>query len=127
MTKPVWIDSTDAHSMHAAMIERFGGLDGVRDERLLESALARPQNLFVYEKPSLFDLAASYASGIVRNHPFLDGKKRTGFVAAALFLEANGLQFQAPEEEVVEYTLALAAGAIDEAAYGEWLERSCAG
>ena len=126
MTGPVWIDGADAHSMHAAMIERFGGLDGVRDGSLLESALARPQKLFVYGKPSVFELASSYATGIVKNHPFLDGNKRTGFVAAALFLEANGLHFQAPEEEVVERTLALAAGVIDEAAYGEWLRRSCA-
>ncbi|HRQ90191.1 MAG TPA: type II toxin-antitoxin system death-on-curing family toxin, partial [Bacteroidia bacterium] len=70
-------------------------------------------------------LASSLAGGIVRNHPFIDGNKRTGFLCAALFLEANGLSFNASEEEVVERTLALAAGAIDEEDYAEWLRRSC--
>lgn len=107
------------------MLERFGGLEGMRDEGLLESALNRPRHLFAYEKPSLFEMAAAYAAGIVKNHPFLDGNKRSGFIAAALFLEVNGLSFQAPEEEAVERTLALAAGAIGEADYAAWLEKSC--
>ncbi len=107
------------------MLERFGGLEGVRDEGLLESALNRPRHLFAYGKPSLFELAASYATGLVKNHPFLDGNKRTGFVAAALFLEINGCSFEAPEEEVVERTLALAAGAITEGDYAVWLKKSC--
>jgi len=107
------------------MLERFGGLEGVRDAGLLESALHRPRHLFAYGKPSLFDLAAAYAAGIVKNHPFLDGNKRTGFVSAALFLEINGHRFIAPEEEVVERTLALAAGVIGEVEYGAWLEKSC--
>lgn len=107
------------------MLERFGGLEGIRDDGLLESALNRPRHLFAYGEPSLFELAAAYASGIVKNHPFLDGNKRSGFMAAALFLETNGLRFAAPEEEVVERTLALAAGAIGEEGYREWLERSC--
>jgi death-on-curing protein len=109
------------------MLQRFGGLDGVRDEGLLESALNRPKQLFAYGKPSLVQMAAAYAAGIVQNHPFLDGNKRSGFMAAALFLEINGLSFRAPEIEVVERTLALAAGAIDEPEYGAWLERSCRG
>lgn len=107
------------------MLQRFGGLDGVRDEGLLESALNRPRHLFAYGSPSLPELAAAYAAGIVQNHPFIDGNKRTGFMAAALFLEVNGLSFQAPEIEVVERTLALAAGAIEEAEYAAWLKRSC--
>ncbi|MFZ4682421.1 MAG: type II toxin-antitoxin system death-on-curing family toxin, partial [Terrimicrobiaceae bacterium] len=94
---------------------------------LLESALHRPQQIFAYAKPSLFELAAAYAAGIVKNHPFLDGNKRAGFVTAYIFLGANGFALDAPEEEVVERTLALAAGAIEEAEYGAWLEKSCQG
>lgn len=125
MKEPVWIDPADCHAFHGEMLQRFGGLDGVRDTGLLESALDRPKNRNAYGTPSLFELAASYAAGIVRNHPFLDGNKRSGFMAAALFLEVNGCDFQASEEEVVECTLALAAGAISEADYAAWLEQSC--
>lgn len=125
MNEPVWIDLADCHAFHAKMLERFGGLDGLRDGGLLESALNRPKNLFAYDEPSHFDLAASYAVGIVKNHPFLDGNKRSGFMAAALFLEANSHDFHAPEEEVVERTLALAAGVIGETDYAAWLAKSC--
>jgi death on curing protein len=125
MKEPVWVDLADALSFHEEMLARFGGLPGVRDEGLLESALHRPRQLFGYGQPDLFELAAAYASGIVRNHPFLDGNKRAGFMAAALFLEINGLSFQAPEEDVVLHTLGLAARQIDEAAYARWLKASC--
>lgn len=126
MTEPVWIDAADCHAFHAEMLERFGGLEGLRDVGLLDSALHRPPQLFAYGDPSPFELAATYAAGIVKNHPFLDGNKRTGFLAAALFLEINGHRFAASEEEVVERTLALAAGAIGAPEYAAWLERSCA-
>lgn len=126
MNEPVWIELADCLAFHAEMLERFGGLDGVRDEGLLESALGRPKNIFAYGEASLFVMAAAYAAGIVKNHPFLDGNKRSGFVAAALFLEVNGLKFRASEEEVVERTLALAAGEIEAAEYAVWLEQSCA-
>ena len=125
MKEPVWIDATDVHAFHLEMLSMFGGLAGVRDEGLLDSALTRPQHLFAYEKIELFDLAAAYALGIIKNHPFLDGNKRAGFMTAALFLEVNGLRFEAPEEEVVLQTLALAAGEIDQAAYATWLKASC--
>jgi len=124
MNEPTWIDLADVHAFHEELLARFGGLSGVRDEGLLESALHRPVQLFSYGTPTLFELAAAYAFGIVRNHPFLDGNKRSGFISAALFLETNGHRFVAPEEEAVEFTLALAAGAIGEAEYGEWLARS---
>lgn len=127
MKAPIWINAADCHAFHTIVLERFGGLEGIRDEGLLESALHRPQHLFDYGTPSLYEMAAAYAHGIIKNHPFLDGNKRSGFVTAALFLEVNGLSFRAPEEEVVERTLALAAGAIDEAEYATWLERSCQG
>jgi death-on-curing protein len=110
--------------MHEKLIERFGGLQGIRDEGLLDSALNKPLHVFNYGKPTVFELAASYALGIVKNHPFLDGNKRTGFVAAALFIEANGFSFQATEEEAVLETLALAAGERAEADYAAWLARN---
>lgn len=125
MKEPVWIDATDVYSFQLEMLAAFGGLAGVRGEGLLLSALGRPQNLFAYGKPTPFELAAEYALGIVKNHPFLDGNKRAGFMAAALFLEANGLRFSALEEEVVIQTLALAAGEITQKEYAVWLKASC--
>ena len=124
MSDPVWVDREDCLAMHEKLIERFGGLQGIRDEGLLDSALNKPLHVFNYGKPTVFELAASYALGIVKNHPFLDGNKRTGFVAAALFIEANGFSFQATEEEAVLETLALAAGERAEADYAAWLARN---
>jgi len=124
MKEPVWVLREECLAMHEKLIERFGGLGGIRDEGLLESALDKPKNHFAYGKPTIFELAASYASGIVKNHPFLDGNKRTGFVAAALFIESNGFLFQAPEEEAVLETLALAAGQTTEKGYAAWLGRN---
>lgn len=124
MNEPVWVDREDCLAMHEKLLERFGGLKGIRDEELLESALNKPRHLFNYGQPTLFEMAASYAMGIVKNHPFLDGNKRTGFVAAALFIEANGFSFQASEEEAVLETLALAAGETTEADYAAWLTKN---
>ena len=124
MSEPVWVDREDCLAMHEKLLERFGGLKGIRDEGLLESALNKPRHLFSYGKPTVFEMAASYAVGIVKNHPFLDGNKRTGFVAAALFVEANGFSFQATEEEAVLETLALAAGESTEADYAAWLAKN---
>lgn len=121
MNGPVWIDVADVLSFHEVMLARFGGLPGVRDAALLDSAVNRPRQLFAYGAPDLSALAAAVAEGIVRNHPFLDGNKRAGFMAAALFLEVNGWSFQAVEEDVVVRTLALAAGAIGGAEYARWL------
>lgn len=125
MTEPVWLTREVVFAVHEELLERFGGLSGIRDEGLLESALNRPRHLFAYENPSLFEMAAAYAHGIVKNHPFLDGNKRTGFMAAYVFLGANGQSLDAPEEEAVERTLALAAGAIRAPAFAVWLKRSC--
>jgi death-on-curing protein len=125
MSDPVWIERAECFAFHDALLARFGGLGGIRDEGLLDSALNRPLHLFHYGKPNLFDLAAAYAEGIVKNHPFLDGNKRSGLMAAALFLESNGYFFQAPEEEAVLQTLALAADAIGATEYSAWLTKSC--
>ena len=125
MKEPTWIEKEDCLGFHGRLVARFGGLDGLRDEGLLESALNRPLHLLHYGTPSHFDLAAAYAHGIVKNHPFLDGNKRSGLMAATLFLELNGWVFHAPEEEAVLQTMALAAGELDAAGYAVWLERSC--
>lgn len=124
MSEPIWITSEIMLAIQASLIARFGGLAGLRDEGLLESALAKPQQLFHYENPSFPEMAACYAYGIVKTHPFLDGNKRAGFMAAYTFLAANGLQLIAPEEEAVFRTLALAAGEIAAAEYAEWLASS---
>lgn len=122
--EPVWIDEWEILAFHEELLARFGGAAGIRDPGLLESALSRPRQLFHYGDPSLPETAAASGAGIVKNPPFVDGNKRTGFLAAALFLETNGYRFEATEEEVVERTLALAAGAIGEAEYAAWLEQS---
>jgi death on curing protein len=121
MKEPVWLPASVLLATQEELLARFGGLSGIRDEGLLESALNRPRQLFTYGSPTLPELAAAYAAGIVRNHPFLDGNKRAGFMAAYIFLGANGLELDAPEEEAVVQTLALAAGQIDEPAYAAWL------
>ena len=127
MNEPYWLELDDVTAIHAELLHRFGGLDGVGDPGALEAALHRPVNRFLYEnpKPDLFALAAAYAEGIVGKHPFLDGNKRAGFMAAYTFLGANGWELIAPEEQAVERTLALAARAIDEAAYAAWLADNC--
>lgn len=125
MSEPVWLDQKVVLAIQGELLARFGGLDGIRDEGLLESALNRPLQLFHYGDPSLHDLAASYAEGIIKNHPFLDGNKRAGFMAAYTFLAANGQQLGAPEEEAVLQTLALAAGEIAAMEFSEWLKNSC--
>ena len=107
---------------HEQSLAQFGGSGGLRDEGLLDSALHRPLNLLAYGKPSPFDLAASYAFGIIKNHPFVDGNKRTGFIAAVVFLELNGYDFRASEVDATLQTLALAAGETSEAAFSKWLK-----
>lgn len=124
MIEPMWITKEECLAFHNELLSWFGGLEGIRDEGMLDSALNRPRQLYHYEKPSYFQMAAAYASGLVKNHPFLDGNKRSGLMAAALFLETNGYSFQAPEEEAVIMTRDLAAGEVEEAAYAAWLEKS---
>jgi death on curing protein len=122
MKEPVWVMREVVLLAHEQSLAQFGGPAGVRDEGLLDWALSKPQNLFNYGKPTLFELAASYAFGLVKNHPFIDGNKRTGFVVAVIFLELNGCRFQATEVDAALRTLALAAGEMSEAAYADWLK-----
>jgi death-on-curing protein len=111
---------TDFHSrefieaLHGEQIRLHGGAAGIRDLGMLESALNRPLQKEAYGEPDLFDLAGAYLFGIVKNHPFVDGNKRTGFAAADLFLYFNGFSLEATQEEVIQLVLMIAAGEIDE-------------
>ena len=124
MKEPNWLTHKLIFSIHEALLARFGGIEGIRDEGMLEAAVGRPQNLLAYGNPSIHDLAAHYAEGIVKNHPFLDGNKRTGFMAAYVFLGINGYQLSAPEEEAVLQTLALAGGELDAPGFSTWLSKN---
>ena len=119
----VWIDEGDALAIHERSLVLHGGAPGVRDLGLLQSALARPRNLAGYDdNASLPGLAAAYTAGIVQNHPFIDGNKRTGFVVGVLFLELNGGRFTASEQAAAEMVIGLAASLVDEAGYRAFLE-----
>lgn len=125
MSEPIWITEQAVLAIQEDLLARFGGLAGIRDDGLLKSALHRPMQMFNYGEPSLFEMAAAYTFGIVRNHPFIDGNKRAAFMSAYVFLGANGFEIDATEEDVVIHTVALAAGDIDEAGYAKWLSRVC--
>ena len=125
MNEPFWLSREVVLAIQDELLARFGGLHGLRDDGLLDSALNRPLQLFHYGTPNTFDLAAVYAHGIVKNHPFLDGNKRAGFMAAYTFLGINGYQLVAREEQAVLQTLALAAGEVDADGYAAWLAQSC--
>ncbi len=127
MKEPVWIDKRDALVLHDRLIALHGGAAGLRDNALLESALARSRQHFAYaESPDIVDMATAYTAGIVRNHPFVDGNKRTGFVVGILFLELNGYRFTASEEDAAQAVLELAAGNLDEAGYSAFLRANVA-
>ena len=123
MKEPIWIREVEALAFHAQQIALFGGSDGVRDRGLLDSALARPKNLFAYAERvlTIADLAAAYAVGISSNHPFVDGNKRTAMEVAFVFLEVNGFPVTASQEEACLTFLRLAAGEITEAELALWL------
>jgi death-on-curing protein len=124
MKKPVWLLRETVLAMHELLLGEFGGRSGIRDEGLLDSALARAHNLAVHEKPSIFDLAAAIAFGIIKNHPFVDGNKRVGFTAAVVFLNLNGHELHATEVDATVRTLALAAGDMTETEYAGWLRKN---
>jgi death-on-curing protein len=117
-----WLLDGVVMAIHEEQITEHGGSTGIRDAGLLSSALARPQHQAHYGEPSVFDLAAAYAYGIIRNHPFVDGNKRTGFLASYVFLNINGWQLISSEAEAVNAVLALAAGEIDESSFSSWLK-----
>lgn len=126
-TEPKWLGVDAVLVMHEEQLAEHGGAIGVRDLGLLESALARPQNAWSYGQSDLVALAALYVAGVMRNHPFIDGNKRTGFLAAYTFLFVNGLEIVADEAEVIVQCLSLAASEIDEAEFAAWLRENVQG
>ena len=117
-----WIPKASVVGAHDKTLAAYGGGEGLRDDSMLESALARPENLAAYGEPTVYDLAAAYAYGIAKNHPFVDGNKRTAFLTAYLFLTLNGIQLTAPEHEATAAVLALASGELEESGFSEWLK-----
>ena len=117
----VWLNPAVLTAVHAEQLAEHGGAPGTRDVGLFESALARPQQLAHYSQPDVADLAAAYGCGIARNHPFIDGNKRTAFIAVELFLWLNGQALQAEDSECVLTMLTVADGSLSEPAFATWL------
>lgn len=120
--EPRWVSRLVVDAVHTEQLREHGGLPGVRDENVLESALARPQQRWHYEpEADLATVAAAYAFGFTRNHPYRDGNKRIGFVVMVTFLGVNGLEFEVADSEVVAEMLLLAEGALSEEQLAVWV------
>jgi death-on-curing protein len=124
VTEPVWLELSIVIDVHSEQLALFGGPEGVRDIAMLESALARPMNKFAYGETDLAALAASYAFGIARNHPFVDGNKRAAFASIIVFLGLNGIDFDVPPEAATAMILSLAAGDVAEEGLTRWIRDS---
>ena len=123
--EPLWIEERDVLAVHDRLLALHGGANGLRDRGLLQSALARSRQHYAYVDTSdIFEMAVLYTAGIVRNHPFVDGNKRTGFVIGVLFLELHGFDFKASEADATQAVMALAPGTLDEAGYTTWLREN---
>ena len=125
MSEPFWISEEIATTIHEDQIAQHGGSLGIRDENLLSASLARPLHLYVYGEPSLFDLAAAYGYGLAKNHPFIDGNKRTAFMVMYTFLGLNGYFLEVPEMEVVAIMERLASDGETQDSLAKWLEENC--
>jgi death on curing protein len=121
MNEPKWVRRDGVLVVHDRQIQLFGGQYGLRDEGLLESAIARPQNFYAYEDADMIRLGAAYSYGICQNHPFVDGNKRTAFVVMVAFLKINDCRFHAAQVEVVGTMEKLADGKISEAEFTDWV------
>jgi death on curing protein len=121
----VWLDPAVLRAVHDEQILEHGGPGGTRDDGLLESAMARPRHLATYGSPDVAALAAAYGHGIARNHPFVDGNKRTAFVAVELFLDLNGHELTASDADCVMAMLQLASGDWSEDRFADWLRQHC--
>jgi death on curing protein len=121
MSEPIWLTRQMVVAIHDEQLAIHGGASGLRDEGMLESALDRPKNKRAYEQAELADLAAAYGFAIARNHPSVDGNKRTSLLALYTFLGLNGIDFDVPEAEAAAMILALAAGEVDEAGLTRWI------
>jgi len=123
MNEPKWIRKAVVLALHSEQLAEHGGSDGIRDEGLLDSALAKPLNLLAYTEPDLFDLAASYAFGIARNHPFIDGNKRTALAVSLSFLYLHGWDILAPKQDLYSAFIHLADGTLSEGDLGSWFRQ----
>ncbi|MGO3928052.1 type II toxin-antitoxin system death-on-curing family toxin [Rhodopseudomonas pseudopalustris] len=121
MSEPIWLTRQIIVAIHDEQLAIHGGAGGLRDEGMLESALDRPRNRWTYEQADLAELAAAYAFGIARNHPFVDGNKRTSLLALYTFLGVNGIDFIVPEADAAAMILSLAAGEVNEASLTRWI------
>ena len=121
MSRWTWVNRQVLLLLHDESLAEHGGAPGLRDEGLLDSALARPLNLAHYEQPDLADLAASYGVGLAKNHAFIDGNKRAAFLAVGLFLAVNGFQLRASQADATLTMLDVAAGAMDEPTFAQWI------
>ena len=121
MSRWTWANRQVLLLLHDESLAEHGGAPGLRDEGLLDSALARPLNLAHYEQPDLADLAASYGVGLAKNHAFIDGNKRAAFLAVGLFLAVNGFQLRASQADATLTMLDVAAGAMDEPTFAQWI------
>jgi death-on-curing protein len=125
MSEPVWVSRRVIELLHQESLAEHGGAEGLRDAGLLDSAMARARNLHAYEEVTdPFRLAAAYAFGIAKNHPFADGNKRAAFIAAGVFLRINGIVLRADKAEAVLVMLDLASGEITESQFAEWLRKN---
>ena len=123
--KPRWIAKRALLLLHEESLAEFGGARGLRDEGLLESALARPQNVYAYKPGStIAELAASYAFGLAKNHPFADGNKRAAFLSIGMFLTINGYRLQADQVDAIQTMLAVASGQLNEEGLAAWIARN---
>ena len=125
MSLPIWIGKTLVLAVQSRLLVEHGGASGIRDEGLLESALDKPKNLYFYGDPDLYDLAVAYISGLVQNHPFIDGNKRIGFLVGYIFLARNGKELIADEAEAAQIILDLASHSIEEFQLKRWLIENC--
>ena len=123
--EPLWLSRVVVDAIHNDQLREHGGLPGVRDENVLESALARPQQKWNHEQPDVATLAAAYGFGLVKNHPYRDGNKRIGFLAMVTFLGLNGQALEATDAEVVAEVLALADGRLSQAELAAWIRSHC--
>ena len=126
MREPRWLDARMVMALHGLQIAKFGGSQGLRDAGLLDSAVARPKNLYLYQHADFPTMAAALAGGLISNHPFVDGNKRVAYSSAHAFLAINGFRFAPPEEQVYLNTLALAAGETSEEEFADWIASSLA-
>lgn len=122
MSEPVWLDVVEVIDMHSEQLALFGGADGIRDQGLLESALARPKNRWHYGEADLAVLAAAYAFGLARNHAFVDGNKRAAFHALVVFLRINDVDFRPDSAQATAMILALASGEVNEEGLTHWIK-----